>query len=284
MILARRGLLQSHPSRSNWRLKAELHPAIAAALAAGPIGEGDLRAFLPPRRFDQGQSGTCFAHAKAACQYGAAAIAGTPLLFVPSPLLIASCTYADVRAAATPVGATLPGLTDTGAQLEDAAAADKWGVGAMGVQIAGRDGLSDVPDDPADNAFPQPNLAQLVPAAGKIMSGEYSVAVNDQAPKLLAACIDAKVLVWDGFFCDSAYENLKSGEVAGVPDQSDPNGGGHSELVSAYRTSTVNGSTVLEYYKTNSWGDSWCEGGGCWCSEEHVMAEWNLFPFAARVS
>lgn len=277
MILSRRGLLQSHSSRSAYRVSVDQHAAIAAAYKAGPKGSADLTSSLPPR-FDQGQSGTCFGHAKAACQYGAAALAGKPLLFVPSPLMIASCTYADVRAAATPVGSDLPILRDTGAQLEDAAASDKWGVASIGIQIAGRNGISDVPDDLADNSFPEPNFAQLVKGAQRFMTGEYKIAVNAEAPRWIAACLDSNVLVWDGFFCDSAFEGLGPNDVAGAPDESDPNGGGHSTLYAAYRI--VNGA--IQALKVNSWGKAWALNGTVWCDEAHITAEWQLWPFTVK--
>jgi hypothetical protein len=275
VILTRRGLLRSHPSRSAYRVGIDQHAAIAAAFKAGPKGSADLTSSLPPR-FDQGQSGTCFGHAKAACQYGAAALAGRPLLSIPSPLMIASCTYADVRAASTLPGQPLPILLDTGAQLEDAAAADKWGVASIGVQIAGRNGISDVPDDPPDNSFPEPNVAQLVKGAQRILTGEYKIAVNSDAPRWLAACLDSNVLVWDGFFCDSAFENLGPNDVAGAPDENDPNGGGHSTLYAGYRV--VNGK--IQGKKVNSWGSVWGSNGTVWCDEAHITAEWELWPFA----
>lgn len=281
MILERRGLIQSHPSRSLYRTSAEEHAVIAAAYRIGPKGSGDLSGFLGPRT-DQGRSSVCFYHSKASCQFGMAALLGTPLLFFPSPLSGASCTYAMVRAAATPAGQALPVLRDTGAQLEDAAAADKWGVARMGVQIAGRDGVSDVPDDPADGTFPEPDLSQIVAGASFPMSGEYKIVVNDNAPKMLAASIDANTLVWNGFFCDSAFERLGANDVAGVPDPSDPNGGGHATLYCGYRIVPRNGIQKIEGLKANSWGKGWAMNGLIWCSEEHIMAEWEMWPFAAK--
>ena len=281
MILERRGLLQSHPSRSAYRTSAEEHDDIAAALAAGPKGSADLTSYLGART-DQGRSSTCFYHSKASCQYGAAALAGAPLLFFPSPLVGASCTFAMVRAAATPPDQELPELKDTGAALEDAAAVDKWGVARIGVQIAGRDGVSDVPDDKPGVAFPEVDESQIIKAASTIMTGEYKITVNDRAPLLLCATLDARVLAWNGFFCDSRFEALKPGEVAGVPDESDPLGGGHATLYAGYRIVPRNGIKKIEGLKVNSWGKSWCEAGCVWVSEEHVMAEWEIWPFAAR--
>jgi hypothetical protein len=273
------GLKRSTPSKVAHRLRAEDHPEIAAALAAGPKGSGDLRACLPATVFDQGQSGTCFAHSFAACAYGAQAQAGKPLAFVPSPLFVASCTYSDVRKAATPDNAPLPVLTDTGAELQDAAnAGARWGVAPLGKLEGGR--YSDVPGDPPNNVFPEPDYQQALLAGSDIVTGEYSITSNAEAPKVAAASLDAGYLLWVGFFCDSAFQALKPGDVAQAPDQNDPQGGGHAVLLCGYRTA-ADGS--FEFLLRNSWGAGWCDGGYCWVSTAWLVAAWDCWPFTAKV-
>ena len=109
---------------------------------------------------DQDGSETCFTHSLSVGFWTAFHGAGKPLLFVPSQVELASCTYSDVRNAATPPGQTLPLLQDTGAELQDAAtAAARWGICPMGPQQGGR--FSDVPDHVDGVPFPEPNRAQV---------------------------------------------------------------------------------------------------------------------------
>jgi C1A family cysteine protease len=65
--------------------------------------------------------------------------------------------------------------------------------------------------------------------------------------------------------------------VAGAPNQSDPQGGGHATLITGYRT---NAAGLREWKLRNSWGASWCEAGYCWCSAEWLTAVWELHPLA----
>jgi papain like protease len=267
-----RGLKRTTPSKVAHRLKAHLHPAIAAALRTGPRGSAQL---TPCPRMDQGATGTCHAHSCGAAIYTAFTAAGKGLSFVPSPRMIASCTYADVRASSLAPGANLPPLTDDGAELQDdATAVANWGVAP--IQSPTSDGrYSDVENDPPNNIFPEPDPMQLQMGAQDLISGEYSIAVDKNAPLTVAASLDSNIPVWVGFVVDSAFENLGQYDVAQAPNTNDQNGGGHAVYLSGYRTSS-GGS--LEFRLENSWGSGWGDSGAVWCSTAWLLATWDLFP------
>ena len=224
---------------------------------------------------DQGASGTCHAHSAAGAIWTAYNAAGKSL-FVPSPRLIAACTYADVRAAANPTG-NLPELLDTGADLsDDATALAHWGIAP--IQAPTTDGrFSDVENDGNPPVFPEPDIASLTVAGASLISREYSIPVDVNAPTLCAQALDAGIPIWLGFFVDSAFENLGPNDIAQAPNQSDPNGGGHAVYLSGYRTAA---DGTFEWRVENSWSAGWCDGGACWASDAWLRACWLLWPMA----
>jgi hypothetical protein len=265
----RKGLKRSTPHKVAHRLAAASHPLIKAALGAALAASCQIRVSSHP---DQGESECCAEHSAVGC-------CAIHKPGIGSPLCLASCTYGDVRAELTPPGDTLPPLSDTGAELQTVSdALRKWGLAPMGPQIAGRNGWSDVPDDVPGVPFPEPDVSQLEVAGHTLVSGEYAIAVDSNAPQTVAACISAGIPVWLGCFVDSAFEALTAGQVAQPPNASDPNGGGHAMYISGYRTA-ADGS--LEFRVENSWGSNWCDGGGCWASTAWLLACWELWPFPA---
>lgn len=269
-----KGLRRTDPAKTAHRLGAELHPAIAAALAAGLKGSGDLSP-SSPGVMDQDGSSTCWAHSGSVADYIAFATAGRPKSYVPSPLYFAQCVYSWYRAQNTPAGQPLPALQDGGADLQDAASVfSKSGDIPMQAEQDGR--FSDVPDT---ETTPIPELTPDESQRGSedLFSGEYSIAVDTNAPTTVAASIDAGIPVWLGTFVDTAFENLTASQVAQPANQNDPNGGGHALVIVGYRTA-ADGS--LEFKVQNSWGTGWCDGGFCWASSAWVLATWELWPFA----
>ena len=267
------GLKRSRPERTSHRLGASLHPAIAAALKAGIRGNADLSQYLPAR-FDQGQTSTCHAHSMAAGIACALAAAGKPLLFVPSPLLIASTTYADVRARTVPIGQPLPVLSDDGAELQDDVdAVAKWGVGPIGSDIEGRH--SDCPSV-QEPSFPEPDVSALQVSAGHLLSGEYSIPVDSSAHEVVAASLDAGIPVWVGGLVGSAYENLGPNDIAQPTPDTDSSAGGHAQLIAAYRTT----GAELQFLVVNSWGTGWALNGTVWASTAWVETLWSAYPMA----
>lgn len=263
-----KGLHRPDPAKLARRLHASLHPKLGAL--AVPSGSASL---TPCPRLDQGQTGTCHAHSAAGAIWTERNAAGKPLGFIPSPRLIAALTYATVQGPADQRQA----LQDTGADLnDDAAALRTYGIAPMqGPTSDGRN--SDVENDPPDNSFPEPDASRIVVAGADLITGEYQIPVDSDAPRLCALALDAGIPIWVGFFCDRAFENLGQNDVAQAPNQSDPNGGGHAVFLSGYRT---NQAGELEYLLINSWSNSWCADGTCWTSSAWLLACWSLFPMA----
>lgn len=253
------------------------HPAIAAALKAGPKGSADLRQFMPAI-FDQGQSETCAEHSFVGLAVGAMKIAGAPLPWIPSMLSLASTVYADRRAAETPPGQPLPPLVDTGAELQEVAnSAAKWGLGPMLAAIEGR--LSDVPDDVEGQPFPEPAPGELQLSAPHTAGGEYAADIDDTLPLVVAACLDANIPVWFGGLVGQATQQLGPNDVEGPTPTSDKTAGGHARGIVGYRT--VNGQ--IQPLIRNSWGTSWADGGYGWASTAFLLAQWDVWPFPVKV-
>lgn len=249
-----------------------MHPQIAAALRAGIKGSADLSAFLPPR-FDQGQTSTCHAHSSATALACALAYAGRPLGFVPSPLAIASLTYADVRAAAHPSG-KLPPLADDGAELQDdATAMARWGVEPIGPGVQGR--YSDVPND-TGYGFPEPTKSEIQRGASHLIGGEYAVAIDDALPETIAACLDVGVPVWIGGTVGAAYETASASSVQDPTPSSDKTAGGHAQVIAGYRV--VTGTGEIQGLVVGSWGTGWALNGTVWVSSPWMRGLWSAWP------
>lgn len=265
--MAGKGLKRSTPHRVAHRLGAASHPQIQALLATTLPASFQL---TPAARSDQGESETCHAHSAISCSD---MVNGAPT--PGSPLCLASCTYSDIRNAATPPGQALPPLQDTGAELQDDAdALRRWGKAPLGAQIAGRSGVSDVPDD--SGAFPEPNVDQVEAAGHTLITGEYSIQVDADAPRTVAASIVAGFPVWLGTLVGSAFQSLQAGDIAQPCPDSDTTAGGHAMYISGYRT---NAAGEYEFRVENSWGTGWCDGGACWASTAWLLACWDLWPW-----
>jgi hypothetical protein len=262
------GLKPSTPAKIAHRVKADHHGEIQARLLNAP---SDFRQLTPCQRMDQGQTSTCHAHSLAAVLWTARNAMGKPIV-IPSPRMIASCTYADVRAALTPAGGGLAPLSDDGAELQDdATAVAGWGIAPIKAPTSdGR--FSDVENTSSTAAFPEPAAEDLEQGASSLLAGEYAITVDSTAPRVVAASIDAGIPVWVGFSVDDAFEALGSNDVAQPPGSSL---GGHAVYLSGYRT---NASGFYEYRLENSWGSGWADSGAVWCSTGWLLACWDLWP------
>ena len=269
-----RGLRSSTPAKVAHRLGATQHEPIADALRGGIRGSADLSALFPAR-LNQGLTDTCPFHSLSVALVVACASAGRPLGFVPSPLALASNTYADLRALAHPAGA-LPPLTDDGSELQDAAiAAARWGVVPIGADVQGRH--SDVPAD-TGYGFPEPTTTELVEGASRLIGGEYAIAVDDALPETIAASLDAGIPVWIGGLVGAAYQGAAAASVQDPAPSSDKTASGHAQVIGGYRV--VPGTGEIQARVWNSWGNGWALDGTVWVSSAWMRGLWSAWPMA----
>lgn len=268
-----KGLHRPDPAKFAHRMHASLHPKLGAGI---PSGQATL---VPCQRLNQRRTSMCHAHSAAACVWTAMNAAGKPLPFIPSPLLIASTTYADVRAATHPVP-PLPPLQDTGADLsDDAKALSTWGVCAL-VPTRTDDGLSDVDDDPnaltafPNDVVPEPDTTKLVIAGNTLIDGEYQIPVDSNASTLCALALDNGIPIWFGGPVNQQYENLGANDIATAACTT--NGSGHAQYFSSYRT--VNGAR--QFLIQGSWGYGFADDGEVWADDSFLTSLWTIWPFA----
>jgi hypothetical protein len=273
MMQFARGLLPPNPAKLARRLHASAHPKLGAGI---PKGEATLE---PCPRLNQRRTSLCHAHAAVAAVWTTFNAAGKPLSFIPSPLLLGSCVYADMRAAEHPVG-PLPTLRDTGADLsDDAKALAEWG-GAPMVPTRTDDGLSDVDDDPnAPTAFPndevpEPEPSRLQIAGNRLIDGEYQIPIDGNASTLCALSLDNGISILYGGQVNAMYDGLRSDSIATAACTVD--GSGHAQYLSAYRT--VAGKR--QFRIQGSWGYSFADQGAVWADESYLMSQWYLWPMA----
>lgn len=215
-----------------------------------------------------------------------------PLPSFPSPDCIATCTYADDRAIATPFGMDLPPLRDVGAELQSSSdATNRWGLAPIGWPGAAPTDLQNFTDSPDGTASPgpdgqlpilaEPNVAELHVSAARLTLPEYQLAGSGSSlVSLVIASLDINVPLQCGGPVGPAYESLASGAVA-MPE---PNGDGHAQDVDFYRPMTdaeradsgSNGTYVFEV--AGSWGLQFANHGVALVSEEWIEGNWNYFP------
>jgi len=242
---------------------------LAYRLLAPDVGSippsADLSKYQP-QILDQGPTGACTAHATAAAIY--TAYEGT-LTWVPSPKSIYAITRGLERGVATIAGGTLPPLSDSGAMLADVfQAVREFGVCPMGTSVEGRNSDCD-----ASNVLTEPSIADLEVANSRPILGPYKSDL--QQPATLAQAISLGFPVVVAFFCDTTFENLQAGQVAGKPNMSDTQGGGHAVYLSGY---TINAAGNYTFTLTNSWGEGWCDKGKCLVGQDWLDAAWEAWP------
>ena len=267
------GARRSHPDKLARARPAHSHPAIRAALAAQQPTSVDLGQYSPPI-FDQGATGSCTAHAIAGGIYTVLAAAGRRLDYVPSPDAIYKQTRARARALAALGSNTLPELTDSGAEVADVIGGLSEN-GIRPIKTLAPDGrYSDV--DPT-TVNDEPALMDLEIGANSVLAGPYAVEPTQaNATEVYTAALTANIELDIAFFVDSAFMNLQSGQIAGAPDQNDPNGGGHSVRLSGFQVTPTGTLFIL----TNSWGSGWCNNGRCLVGPAFMAAVWEVWPVA----
>lgn len=126
----------------------------------------------------------------------------------------------------------------------------------------------------------EPSLTDIEVADKTRFVGAYAV-TGDKAEKaaLVRALLAARVPVVIESFVDSAYERLGSGVVVDHCDQHDPKGGGHCEVILAYKTA-ADGSTL--FLVRNSWSRFWGDDGSVWVTERFLDEAWALYAVDVR--
>lgn len=275
--LTRLGLKRSHPAKLARRVSLERHPAVAAALASALPALFDLHQYEPPI-FNQGNTGSCTAHSTSAAVVIALAATGHSLGFVPSMDLLYKATRGYERALVTPAGQSLPVLTDGGAELSDVyEILGRYGVAPMAEQRTSDGRYSDV-EVASVNA--EPNASLLYAAQSRLVVGPYGVDPSSpNVSDVLAAGIVSGVPIGSAGFVSSAFMRLQAGQVAGAQNQSDPAGGGHATVFTAYRPDPS--GTGRQFKLRNSWSDAWGDAGYIWVNEAFIGQCWEFHPVAA---
>lgn len=194
---------------------------------------------------DQGQTGSCVAHATALSLVIARRTQGRPLPWVPSPSLL----YGIARCLELRWGDP---LTDSGCDPVDLIdAVQKWGMKAMGPSPDGRN--SDV--DPATvNLFP--DLLSLEYAADLLTFGDYQITSNSIGTTLLALASGhpVRIVVPGG---DAGWQNYNGGILSDT-------GGPLDHCV------TIVGYDPTGFIGRNSWGIGWGDAGDFKCDNSVV--------------
>jgi hypothetical protein len=262
------------------------HPAVTRVLSASdaPLspGKASVAQFTPRLTTIDGRKGSlnqnggsCSWHSYAAALYTAAAAQGKALPWLPSPDFGYKTARAIELGAATPDGALLSDLLDLGVELADAERAGaEYGVVPFGKPSP--DGKYTDVDLSAINVRPDPVLLQE--AGLTLVTGPYKIDPAD--PRLFAivkACLAAGIPLWVAFYCDTAFQQLRPGQVAPAPVQSDvpvQGEGGHAVFLSeADDSNEVEPVATLE----NSWGD-WCNGGTTLVGMGWLQKAWEIWP------
>jgi hypothetical protein len=242
-----------------------------ATLKAGaPLGQAT---WTPCPRLNQKRKSICHTFSAAGAIWTRFNAAGKPLPFIPSPVTLASCVYADTQGPAS----TRQALADVGADLsDDATGLATWGIAPMLI-TSSDDGYSDVDPYPDDGTFPEADPSRLVIAGADLIDGEYQIPLTDEAPTLCALALDAGIPIWFGGPVNGEYENLGPGGIATAA--STLNGSGHAQYLNSYRS--VNGA--FQFLIQGSWGNNILDNGAIWADESFVKSLWLLWPMDVKV-
>lgn len=232
-----------------------------------------------PEVMDQGELGSCVGHARASGITTALEVIGESLGWVVSPDSIYKLARCIERASAVLPHQKLPELDDTGAYPSCAqVAVSHWGVVPMGERSP--DGRFS--DCWSSTVNQEPDLLMIERASTTIVIGEYAIGGNAIQRGLgvrKALYLGAPVEI--GSFVDTNYMNWDpdSGPY-GKPNTSDPNGGGHDQLIIGYKLV----GNQYWYRIRNSWGAAWGDNGSAWVTEEFLAQADDLNALMVQVS
>ncbi len=225
----------------------------------------NLTAFAPSP-LDQNGTSSCVGHATAGAIATSFARAGAPLPFVPSPRSIYQLARCIDR-----LDPAVP-LVDEGSMPNQAMRSlTEWGVRAMNAPSP--EGYNSDCDE--TNVNLEPTLSELEADATTVLIGQYAIESALQAAQAIAAGYAVTV----ASFVDTAFEELTAqSSPYDMPDETDPNGGGHDVFLVGFRH--VAGK--LQFLLQNSWGTTWAAGGRCWVTEAFVNQCSDKYAFSVR--
>jgi len=235
-----------------------LFPRFRAAFQLAAAAPRDLRPFTC-KVLDQANSGSCVGHGTATGLFTAAAVAGKPLGFIPSPWGIYQNALCYDR------GSPANGrLQDQGCMPSSAMLGlTHFGVRAMSPQSAS----TDVPQ--GATYLPEPDLASLELEGPHLYVGWYSIGSADEARTAIAAGCPVGI----GTYVDTSFEDwTPSRPPLGLMREDDPAGGGHWTCLVESRSGGI-------FTLRNSWGTSYGDNGECLVTDDFVNQADELIAF-----
>ena len=191
--------------------------------ASGPLPDFvDLTPFAPSP-LDQSNTSSCVGHATACAIATSLAKAGKPLGFIPSPRSIYQLARCIDRYDPSIA------LQDAGSMPNQAMRSlTEWGVRPMRMPSP----LGFNSDCDLSNVNDEPTLGELEHDGEALLIGQYSVSSANEAAQALASGFAVTV----ASFVDMAFERLAADSAPyDMPDETDPNGGGHYVFLVGYR-------------------------------------------------
>jgi hypothetical protein len=243
------------------------HPMLGAPLRAGealslPLVV-DLTPHAPPVP-DQGQSGSCEAHAESGAVHVTLSAAGAPLGFVPSQDTIYKIARAIMRTAYGDTSSTP--LSDSGLEpiFATQAAAD-WGVMEKIVSRTSDGRFDDVEDDPKLlNAEPQ--FSNILKSARKLVRGAHWIDLfgSTRYAAMQAALATGRALKIAIYADSSAFQQYDGTTVLSATRSP---GSDHAAFLLGYR----HDDHQRRIWKgMNSWGEAWGIAGLFECDDSLV--------------
>lgn len=280
------GARPSHPAKLAERPHVSSLPRVASLLASPPP-YASMQSHEPTRA-DQGAGSYCTACSGSEGVYTSLAARGTPLPFVPSFRHIYAGTRAVERAMTTLPGAELPLFTDGGAELADVFTALSY-YGVVPIQAPSPDGrfsdiwtpsdIDGIPSAPPANVNDEPSVLSDEAGQQALIVGSYAITPGDGASA--AAAIAAGCPLYIATFVDTAFMGWMPGQPPfGVPNSSDPRGGGHAMYIDAYSTN-VDGSRIWRC--VSSWGTMFADQGAALVSDAFLKACWEIHALDVSV-
>jgi len=246
-----------------------LHIARARGIVtSAPATSHDLSQFTP-QVMDQTEFGCCEGTSSSGATYTRFEARNEPLGWIPSQVGIYVPALCIDRASPDQP------LQDVGTETNSVVRVfAEFGIRPMGPSPAGL--FCDVT---RENVNAEPNLLDLEQSATRLTIGAYQItSTGQQRLQDIRDCVASGIPVRVDSFVDMRFEEWTPSQTPiGVPDYSDPQGGGHALYLIAFTGDT--------FVVRNSWGTSWGDGGNilvnaAWIEQCDAFA-WDVRKVAA---